>query len=36
MVLIICHIQVIDETLRLGGITVMVFREATVDVEING
>ncbi|CAK9321528.1 unnamed protein product [Citrullus colocynthis] len=28
--------QVIDETLRVGGITFMVFREAVVDVEING
>ncbi|XP_038905890.1 beta-amyrin 11-oxidase-like [Benincasa hispida] len=28
--------QVIDETLRVSGITFMVFREAVVDVEING
>ncbi|XP_008448712.2 beta-amyrin 11-oxidase-like isoform X1 [Cucumis melo] len=28
--------QVIDETLRVGSITFMVFREAVVDVEING
>ncbi|XP_023007796.1 beta-amyrin 11-oxidase-like isoform X1 [Cucurbita maxima] len=28
--------QIIDETLRVGGVTLMLFREAVVDVEING
>ena len=30
------NIQVIDETLRLSSVAFSVFREATVDVEING